>query len=87
MKLALTEHFIDRWRQRICKPVPPPSFIRHLLRHPHTLRLQKGRRLVTPEGSECNTLTIYYYTPAGLLLFIDHFNRTAVTVMTTVGRN
>lgn len=87
IKPRLTKHFIERWRQRIGCGLPPPCLLGSLIKDPCTLRLQKGKRLKTLAGDKYHTLSIYFYAPSGLILFIDHYHNTAVSVMTTVGRN
>jgi hypothetical protein len=76
--LVLSRHFTDNWALRVGNQ-PSRPFIRHILKN--AIRVQTGRMLRTGAGEPFSTLSIFWYPPLGVILTLDKFTQTAVSVL------
>lgn len=74
--LKLSKHFVENWRKRVgC--VPSDDDIRRRINQ--AVRIQKGRR-IRGMYSFVKTLSIYWETGLDLIITVDHFTDTVVSV-------
>jgi len=74
--LKLTRHFIDNWRDRVGND-PTPGAVMAVIKE--SIHQQAGRRF----GSD-SVLTWYIHFGLKIALSVDHFNGTAVSVLSEV---
>lgn len=74
--LRLSKHFIENWEKRV-GAIPAPADVQRMTHQ--AVRLQKGFR-VFQRGRWFNTLSLYWHTGLDLVISIDHFTGTAVSV-------
>ena len=75
--LKLSKHFVENWRKRVGY-VPCQAQILEFINQ--AIRLQKGRRMIGRYGDWINTLTIYWHTEHNLVITVDHYTDTVVSV-------
>ena len=74
--LRLSKHFIENLRKRV-GDIPTAKNVDGIIRQ--SVRVQKGKKAVT-RFSFIKTLTIYWHTDLKLIITVDHFTRTVVSV-------
>ena len=74
--LRLSKHFVKNYRERVGNDPSAPQ-VNKLIRQ--AVRVQKGRR-ITGRFSIHKTLTIYWHVEKEIIITVDHFNRTVVSV-------
>jgi len=74
--MRLSKHFIDNWRKRV-GPIPDSKEVDDIIRQ--AVRVQKGKKAVT-RFSFIKTLSIYWHVDLDLIITVDHFTRTIVSV-------
>ena len=75
--LKLSKHFVVNWRKRVGGD-PDPARTRQVINQ--AIRIQKGRRMIGRRGDWINTLTIYWHTGLDLVITVDHYRDTVVSV-------
>ena len=78
--MRLTKHFIDRWCDRVKKPVPDSSEVEAMIND--AVCLQRCRDFFTPRGIKVKILGLYWVPHENVVLKIDDKNNMAVTVLT-----
>lgn len=78
--LNLSKHFIKNWIDRV-DDNPDRRRVNAIVRR--AVRVQKGKRAVT-RFSYIKTLTIYVNWDLNILITVDHFNNTIVSVYSPV---
>jgi len=74
--LKLSKHFVENWDKRVgC--VPRARDIRQIINQ--AVRLQKGRQ-IAGRTAWIKTLTIYWHTGLNLIITVDHYTDTVVSV-------
>ena len=81
--MRLSKHFIDNWQKRVGK-LPTPGLIRDIIAD--SIRVHKGMKLRLLDGTPFNTLTIFWHPDLKLILMIDLFSDTAVSVLSDKNR-
>jgi hypothetical protein len=81
-QIHLTEHFIERWAQRVCGAPPTPGLILNLICG--AVVLQKSARTQDNDGCPYITLSLYWVPEADLVIKLDEteWPPRAVTVLT-----
>ena len=74
--LKLSKHFVENWYKRV-GGAPDMRDIGRILRQ--AVRVQKGRQ-ITGRFSYIKTLTIYWHPDRNVIITVDHFTRTVVSV-------
>jgi len=78
--MKLSKHFIDRWTERVKKPVPESSEVDAMIND--AVYLQRCRDFFTPRGIRVRVLGLYWVPHENLVLKVDEKNSLAVTVLT-----
>jgi hypothetical protein len=76
--MHLSRHFINNWIDRVGFQ-PTETAIVDIIRE--SVRVQKGQKLLKIDGSPFNTLTIYWHPDLKLILLVDRYSNTAVSVL------
>jgi hypothetical protein len=76
--MRLSKHFIENWHERVGN-FPKEGMVKSIIQD--SIRVQKGIKLMRPDGSPFSTLTLYWHPDLKLILQIDCFNDTAVSVL------
>ncbi|MFH1157094.1 MAG: hypothetical protein V1793_25130 [Pseudomonadota bacterium] len=75
--LKLSKHFIDNWIDRVSSEPPSPEKVDDIIKK--SVRVLKGR-----EGrsrfSYIKTLTVYCHFGLNIIITVDHFTKTVVSV-------
>jgi len=74
--LKLSKHFVKNWQRRVGGE-PRSAGIRQMICQ--AVRIQKGLRFITRAGYY-KSLTIYWHTGLNIIITVDHFTNTAVSV-------
>jgi len=74
--LKLSKHFIMNWNKRV-GPTPRSEEIARMIRE--SVRVQKGRQIFG-RTSLIKTLTIYWHVDKNIVITVDHFKSTVVSV-------
>ena len=74
--LRLSKHFVENWRKRVGNS-PTAKGVDDIIRQ--SVRVQKGKKAIT-RFSFIKTLTIYWHADLNLIITVDHFTRTVVSV-------
>lgn len=80
MKMKLSKHFIDRWRERVKKPVPEAGDVESMMNE--AVYLQRSRDFFTPRGVRVRVMGLYWVPHENLVLKVDEKSNMAVTVLT-----
>lgn len=70
-------HFVNNWLERV-GTYPGGCVVRDMIEN--SIRVQKGRRVVTDPFSEFKTLSIYWHADLNLIFLVDRFTDTIVSV-------
>ena len=76
--MRLSKHFIENWHERVGN-YPTEDMIQGILLG--CVLVEKGRKLRKMNGEPFNTLTSYWHPDLKLILRLDFFSNTAVTVL------
>lgn len=74
--LKLSKHFVNNWRKRM-GGTPDPTDVNNIITR--AVRVQKGKRAVT-RFSYIKTLTIYWEADLNIIITVDHFTGTIVSI-------
>ena len=74
--MRLSKHFIANWHKRV-GTYPDTKEVDEIIRQ--SVRVQKGKKAVT-RFSFIKTLTIYWHVDLNLIITVDHFTQTIVSV-------
>lgn len=74
--LNLSKHFIKNWRRRVALE---PSIQRVTELINQSVRVQKGKR-ISGRFSHIKTLTIYWHAFENIIITVDHYTQTVVSV-------
>ncbi|MBA3012945.1 MAG: hypothetical protein KKF12_18505 [Proteobacteria bacterium] len=77
--MRLSKHFIDNWYERVGN-YPTEEMIKGIILD--SVVIQKGLKLKKLDNTPFNTLTNYWHPDLKLILRIDCFTNTAVSVLT-----
>lgn len=78
--MKLSKHFIDRWRERVKKPVPEAGDVESMMNE--AVYLQRSRDFFTPRGVRVRVMGLYWVPHENLVLKVDEKSNMAVTVLT-----
>ncbi len=78
--LRLSKHLVKNWRRRVGK-TPSQKAVNKLIRE--AVRIQKGKRMVT-RFSVLKTLSIYWHVDKEIIITVDRYNKTVVSVYSRV---
>ena len=78
--VSLSEHFRERWVERVKSPVPSVKAVEKMLKG--SIVLQKFRKTYTPRGRLQTVLALHWVPEAGLVIKMDTPQMQAVTVIT-----
>lgn len=78
--LQLTEHFKQRWEERVDGPVPAAGDVEAMIAG--AVELQKFRSALTPRGRSLTILALYWVPERGVVIKVNTKSRQAVTVVT-----
>ena len=70
-------HFVNNWLKRVGS-YPGGCAVRDMIED--SIRIQKGRKVVTDPFSEFKTLSIYWHADLNLIFLVDRFTDTIVSV-------
>ncbi len=76
--MHLSRHFINNWIDRVGGH-PTGPMVADIIQN--SVRVQKGRKLKKTDGTPFNTLTVYWHPDLKLIVQVDQFNDTAVSVL------
>lgn len=85
--LTLSHHFVQRWNRRVGPQKPTVEWIVGLIQCPTTVVIQRGRMFRLPDGEPYNTLTLYWLTVLGVIISVDPFTNTVVSVLSKNSKN
>lgn len=74
-----SEHFRERWEERVGGDPPEPKELSALI--DESIELQKQRDLFTPRGRRCRILAMYWHPHRGMVFKVDMKADTVVTVL------
>ena len=74
--LKLSQHFVKNWRTRVGTD-PVASNVNDIIQQ--SVRVQKGKKATT-RFSFIKTLTIYWHADLDLIITVDHFTNTVVSI-------
>lgn len=74
--LKLSQHFIKNWCRRVGTE-PDTSNVNDIIAQ--SVRVQKGKKAAT-RFSFVKTLTIYWHADLNLIITVDHFTNTVVSI-------
>ena len=74
--LRLSKHFIANWNKRVGQN-PEAEDINRMVNQ--AIRVQKGRQ-ICGRTAYIKTLTIYWHADKNIIITVDHFTRTVVSV-------
>jgi len=74
--LRLSKHFIENWRKRVGTE-PETSNVNDIISQ--SVRVQKGKKAST-RFDFIKTLTIYWHADLSLVITVDHFTNTVVSI-------
>ena len=74
--LKLSKHFVENWNRRV-GGAPRADDIRKVINQ--AVRLQKGRK-IAGRYEWIKTLTIYWHADMNLIITVDHYTDTVVSV-------
>lgn len=80
VNMKLSKHFIDRWEERVKKPLPTTEEIQGMVND--SLFLQRSRDFFTARGRPVKILALYWVVDENIILKVDEKTATAVTVLT-----
>ena len=80
MKMKLSKHFLERWRERVKRPVPKAGEVKRMVND--AVYLQRSRDFFTPRGVRVRVMALYWVPHENLVLKVDERNNMAVTVLT-----
>jgi len=78
--VKLSQHFLDRWRERVKRPVPDSAEVENMVNE--GIYLQRCRDFFTPRGIRVRIMGLYWVPHENLVLKIDDKTNKAVTVLT-----
>ena len=73
MQIRLSKHFMEQWRIRVGSE-PSAKAVKSIISD--SITIQKGKRF-----REVKTKSLYWHPRLNLILVIDHYSNTAVTVL------
>lgn len=79
--MLLSQHFIKNWYERVGGR-PTELMIRNIIQA--SVRVHKGMKLKQLDGTPFNTLSVYWHPDMKLVIQVDRFNDTAVSVLSQV---
>ena len=82
MPMQLSQHFRDRWEERVGKPIPSPEEAEKMIRQHGVRGLQECRDLYTTRGYQYRVLALYWIKERGIVIKVDEIKNVAVTVIT-----
>ena len=77
--MELSKHFVENWKDRVGGTPSIPAVRRILC---ESVRIQKGRDILQPDGSKFRVPAIYWHPAKRLFIKIDAIKNVAITVMT-----
>lgn len=80
MKMKLSKHFLERWRERVRRKAPEASEVEEMIND--AVYLQRCRDFFTPRGVRVRVLGLYWVPHENLILKVDDKINMAVTVLT-----
>lgn len=80
MKMKLSKHFLERWRERVRRKAPEASEVEEMIND--AVYLQRCRDFFTPRGVRVRVLGLYWVPHENLILKVDDKSNMAVTVLT-----
>ncbi|MCK5100391.1 MAG: hypothetical protein KAR45_19940 [Desulfobacteraceae bacterium] len=78
MQIRLSKHFVENWRIRVGNE-PSVDAVNAII--VASIPVQKGKRFMNGK-----TLSYYWHPELNLILLIDHFNNTAVSVLSEANK-
>lgn len=75
--LRLSKHFRKNWQRRVDNQEPKPVEVDRIIRQ--AIRVQKGKQAKT-WNSILKTLSIYWHADRNIIITVDHFKNTVVSV-------
>ena len=78
--MKLSDHFIDRWCERVKRPVPDSAEVENMIND--GIFLQRCRDYYTSRGVRVRIMGLYWVPHENLVLKIDDKRNKAVTVLT-----
>ena len=87
--MRLSKHFVENWQKRVGGTPDPRSVVAMIK---DSVVIQKGKRVAIPPiyhpGMQTtHTLSIYWQPEMGVIIGVDPFTRTAVSVLTKENRS
>jgi len=82
LKMKLSKHFIDRWRERVKRRLPEVSEVEEMIND--AVYLQRCRDFFTPRGIRVRVLGLYWVPHENLVLKVDEKSNMAVTVLSNM---
>ena len=80
MKMKLSKHFLERWRERVRRAAPDASEVEEMIND--AVYLQRCRDFFTPRGVRVRVLGLYWVPHENLVIKVDDKRSLAVTVLT-----
>jgi len=80
LKMKLSKHFLERWRERVRRKAPEASEVEEMIND--AVYLQRCRDFFTPRGVRVRVLGLYWVPHENLILKVDDKSNMAVTVLT-----
>lgn len=80
-QFTLTRHFVERWRERVGNEVHIDA-VKAVIKQ--AVMVQQGRKLINGQGHEVHTLSLYWHPEMQMVISVDRYQNTAVSVLTGV---
>lgn len=80
MKMRLSKHFIERWRERVGRNAPEASEVEEMIND--AIYLQRCRDFFTSRGVRVRVLGLYWVPHENLIIKVDDKRSLVVTVLT-----